>query len=53
MVYKIGFLQFLTSHKPRAKDTATVFFQSMFNHNPETNIPIASKSDERIYVSKR
>lgn len=46
------FFQFLTSHKQRAKDSATVFYQSVFNRNPENELPIVKTSDDRFYVSR-
>lgn len=43
--------QFLTSHKKRAQDSATAFYQSLFNQNPDKDLPIVQTSDDRFYVS--
>lgn len=51
MVRPFYFFQFLTSHKQRAKDSGTVFYQSVFNRNPENELPIVKTSDDRLYVS--
>lgn len=50
--YKFLF-QFLTSHKQRAKDSATVFYQTVFHENPENELPVVKTSDDRLYVSIR
>ncbi|KAE9536777.1 hypothetical protein AGLY_006839 [Aphis glycines] len=44
--------KFLTSHKQRAKDSATVFYQTIFNRNPENELPIVQTSDDRFYLYK-
>ncbi|XP_015377216.1 PREDICTED: multiple inositol polyphosphate phosphatase 1-like [Diuraphis noxia] len=50
--YSESNFKFLTSHKQRAKDSATVFYQSLFHKNPESEIPIVKTSDDRFYLYK-
>lgn len=41
----------MTSHKSRARDSATAFYQSMFDKPPEKDLPIVDSSDGRLNVS--
>ncbi|XP_050524904.1 multiple inositol polyphosphate phosphatase 1-like [Daktulosphaira vitifoliae] len=49
--YKDSKFKFLSTSKPRALASATVFYQSLFNENPKMDLP-TSKSDDRINLSK-
>ncbi|XP_050440391.1 multiple inositol polyphosphate phosphatase 1-like [Adelges cooleyi] len=49
--YDASKFKFLSSPKPRATASATVFFQSLFNTNPEKDLP-TTKNDDRISLSK-
>jgi len=41
----------MTSHKPRAKDSATAFYQSLFDQNPKKDFAVVNSSDDRLNVS--
>ncbi|VVC26256.1 Hypothetical protein CINCED_3A024650 [Cinara cedri] len=43
--------KFMSSNKPRTKESINVFFESMFNEKPK-DLPIAQPSDYRLCLSK-
>lgn len=45
------YFQFLTTNKKRAKDSASVFYQTLFGENPGNDLPVVNPSDDRLYVS--